>query len=83
MPKLPNRARPHASAFAIYIQHLMHEALLDVKKFAMSLDLIPIALVFDGVYVLAKDEDHLRAASEKVAETALKEKGLMLALKAC
>ena len=77
LPSVQNRE----TAFAIYLQHLMTDALEIVSPDVEEAGLRILAYVFDGVYVLAESEDHLMKSFETIAQKAFAEHHIKLSLK--
>ena len=81
LPTVQNRCRPRSSAVAIYTQHLMADMLRFLATMAEAEGLRVMAYVLDSIYVIADNEEKLKASFTAVARQAQSEHGLRVALK--
>ena len=72
---------PNAAAMTLYLQDLEHSFMCEVATTVVSVGATIASYAFDGIYILATDEDHLRDVYRGVAWSTFTSAGIMLALK--
>ena len=81
MEKVQAASNPRATALALFLQDLEHECISEIATLATTMGARVMSYVLDGLYVLARDEEHLRHVYREVASTIFNRRGLKLALK--
>ena len=61
LEKVKAASNPNATALALYLQDLEHKCICDVAAEASTMGVRIMSYVFDGLYVLARSDEHLHS----------------------
>ena len=81
MDKVRAARNPRVTSLALYLQDLEHFYLLEMAKEATTKGARVMAYVFDGLYILVRDDDHLKQVYREVATALFTQHGVRVALK--
>ena len=81
MEKVRDASSPRTTGLALYLQDAEHNVMCEVAKEATANGARIMSYVFDGIYILAVNNEHLRATYQLTATAIYQQFGLKLALK--
>ena len=81
MEKVKAANNPDATALAIFLQDMEHKCICEIATAAQSAGARVMSYVFDGLYVMARDDENLQYIYREVATSVFSRLSVKIALK--
>jgi len=81
MEKVKTANNPGATTLALFLQDMEHQCISEVATMALAAGARIMSYVFDGLYIMALDEENLHSIYREVATSIFDRLGVKIALK--